>query len=534
MRDRRVTYTDLPVGAYTFQVKAVDRDLTYFEAPATVAVDVYYQPASSTCYLTDVLHEDLFASFYASYARQPFGTVTVVNDAPDSITATLRYFLPDFMRRPTEQPLRLPPHSSQVVDLQSRLESSLLDVRETVQTEAEVELSFDVGEQTFAMRQSPELTVHGRGALRWDQVTRAAAFITSDDPTVAAFARPPLVAFEAQIKSLGMPGQNLLRAMVLFEALKQHGIRYLADANTPYAQSREDQLAIDHIQYPAQTLQSKTGDCDDLTALYCALLENAGVATALVDYPGHIFLLFDSGIAQGDAYQLPLGEKRYLVRGGKLWIPLEITLLDQSFLQAWQIGTEELAKLSGFEQRRRIVDTAEAWQQYPAAAPSFEVQVTAPESSRLEVGVADQYDGLKVQIDQYIDAHYLDPLQQTPDNDALRLKLIQLYCALRQYDTAIHTATDYLLEEVGDKAATYNQLGVAYYLKGEMTQAALQFKQAVALRPEDKELQRNLDRALQKLGKVKLSVPETASSVTAGEAKGATEAVDIDDFYWLE
>ena len=41
-----------------------------------------------------------------------------------------------------------------------------------------------------------------------------------------------------------------------------------------------DRAAIDHIQYPAQTLGGKTGDCDDLTVLYCALLESAGMATA--------------------------------------------------------------------------------------------------------------------------------------------------------------------------------------------------------------------------------------------------------------
>ena len=82
----------------------------------------------------------------------------------------------------------------------------------------------------------------------------------------------------------------MLQAAVLFEALKQHGVRYVADPNTPYARVSADASAIDHIQYPGQVLRKKGGDCDDLTVLYCALLESAGIATALVDYPGHIFL----------------------------------------------------------------------------------------------------------------------------------------------------------------------------------------------------------------------------------------------------
>jgi tetratricopeptide (TPR) repeat protein len=397
------------------------------------------------------------------------------------------------------------------------------------------ELSVDLPAFSIKADPAPQLTVYGRGALRWDSVARAAAFITSTDPAVAAFARPPLVAFETQIQSLGKPGQNLLQAMLLFEALKQHGVRYLADSNTPYTQASANRAQVDYIQYPAEVLQKKTGDCDDLTALYCALLENAGVATALVDYPEHIFLLFDSGLSQENAYQLPLDGKRYLVRGETLWIPLEITRLDQTFLQAWQIGTEELAKLSGFEQRRRIVDTAEAWQQYPAAAPSFEVAVTTPAGAMLEEAFADQYDALKAKINAYIGTHYLDPLKQTPNNNPLRQKLIQLYLALRQYDTAISTAVNHLLKEVGDKAATYNQLGIAYFLKGDIGEAALQFKQAVALRSDDKELQRNLDRALQKLnlieGQAELQAVEVA---TNGETKGVAEAVGVNDFYWLE
>ena len=57
----------------------------------------------------------------------------------------------------------------------------MLEVQETVQTPAEVELSFAQGGQTIAVRQTREITFHGRGALRWDQVGRAADAIGVDD-----------------------------------------------------------------------------------------------------------------------------------------------------------------------------------------------------------------------------------------------------------------------------------------------------------------------------------------------------------------
>jgi transglutaminase-like putative cysteine protease len=34
----------------------------------------------------------------------------------------------------------------------------------------------------------------------------------------------------------------------------------------------------------------RAGDCDDLSILYCSLLEAIGIRTAFVTIPGHIFM----------------------------------------------------------------------------------------------------------------------------------------------------------------------------------------------------------------------------------------------------
>lgn len=319
-RKRQVAYADLPVGEYVFEVQAVDQDLNY-SAPVQVRLEVYHQSFAAPVHLEDMQVEDLFASFYSSYATRPLGSVLVVNDDTAPTEITLRLHLPELMRRPFEQTLTLAPQSSQTVDLLPRLDAEILQARDTRTLQTEVEIEFERDGQLHSIKQKPEITVHEVGALRWDTVARASAFITSTDPAVATFARPPLVAFEEQTASLGKPGKNLLQAMLLFEALKAHGVRYLSDSNTPYTQVSANRDIVDHIQYPAQTLTSKAGDCDDLTVLYASLLENAGIATALVDYPGHIFLLFDTGIDRRESYKLPLEDDQYVVYGDRLWIP---------------------------------------------------------------------------------------------------------------------------------------------------------------------------------------------------------------------
>ena len=50
--------------------------------------------------------------------------------------------------------------------------------------------------------------------------------------------------------------------------------------------------------------------------------------------------------------------------------------------------------------------------------------------------------GEMAQIDQYIDATYLAPLQGDPANEALRSELGKVYVALKLYDAAAGTDED--------------------------------------------------------------------------------------------
>ena len=532
--ETQVEYAQLPVGAYQFQVQAVDRDLNYSETTATVALEIYQQTFAAPVRLSALKVEDVFVSFYPAYANQPLGSVQVANQTAAPLEATLRFYIPDLMQQPFEQALTLDPQANEEVALHANLQDKVLQLQGAVPVQAEIAVAFASGGQTVSIQDKHKLQVYGRGALRWDQVERAAAFITSDAPAVVAFARPLLVAFETQVKSLGAPGKNLLQALVLFQGLKEHGVRYLTDANTAYAQASTDKGTIDHIQYPAEVLHKKAGDCDDLTVLFCSLLENAGVATALVDYPGHLFLLFDTGVHRQQAYLLPLGPGLYVERRDHLWIPLEITKLDADFHQAWRLGAQALNKLSERQQRQLVVDTAEAWAAYPATTPSFEEAISPPAPARLNEPVAAQVAILQQTIDAYIDKTYLKPLHVQPDNDALRTQLLKVYLALNQFDKAIDRAETDLLQEQGDKAATLNQLGNAFFMTGNRKRAALYYKQALDLRPDNQGIADNLKRALEAAGLAQPDQADTIQVPAAISPKDASFEIDVERFYWLE
>jgi ligand-binding sensor domain-containing protein len=532
-RSRRIEYEDLEVGDYTFEIQAVDRDLVYSDT-LSVELEVFFQPTLASVGIDSVHLEELFASSYRDYETRAFGAVWVANHDADTMQVDLTFQLLDWMRRPSRQQLRLAPGETRRADLTAKLEEEILSLTESDTSPARVDLSFAAAGDSVVVRRSIDVVVHEQGAVRWtDGVAPAAAFITPTDPGIAAFASEGLRHFANEVDALGRPGNHLSKAMVLFEALHQHGIRYLEDASQPYATRREGGV-IDHIQYPAQTLRSRTGDCDDLTVLYASLLESAGVSTALVDFPEHVFLLVDTGLSRWEAYRLPLDDRLTVVYGDRVWIPVEITRIDNSFYEAWGAGAEEMAKLSTVKQRQRITLTADAWARYTPAAPT-QVATPSPEPSTYAAAIATGHRSLQQMIDVQMDERYLLPLRDNPSDDELRTRLLKVYVSLAAYDKAIEAALAFLIDERGDGAATHNHLGIAYFMKGEALQATLHFKQAVAARPDDEGLQLNLDHALWTLGRSDRPAGSGVAAVASvSESRGDAAGVSGDDFYWVK
>lgn len=62
----------------------------------------------------------------------------------------------------------------------------------------------------------------------------------------------------------------------------------MVDPQSSYVTAIQARDAVDCLKFPRQTLEYRGGDCDDLSILYCALLESVGIETAFIATPGHI------------------------------------------------------------------------------------------------------------------------------------------------------------------------------------------------------------------------------------------------------
>ena len=480
--NQRVEFQDLPTGDYVFEVQAVDRDLVYSKQTDTAALKVYYQPMSSSVQIAQLDIQDIFSSYYKTYSEFSIGTIEVSNDDPNPIEAKVSFFIPDFMNRPTEQTVTLLPQSRQTIPLRAIFNPDILNLKDNVSVQAEVALSCEVSNHTISVKKLRKTNIYGRGALTWDDLGRAAAFVTPEAPDVSRFARGLYDTYRRQIKTSASDG-NIPTAMLIFEALNAHGIKYAQDSSTPYSQVRANLSVLDNIQYPAELLQSKLGDCDDCTVLYCALLENLNIPTAFIDHPDHILMMFDSGVTARHAFGFRMEENRYILRNGRFWIPVEVTKLGEgSFMDAWELGLKICDRLMS-QGELKITDVRTAWGQYPYAMPDVTGEWEHPDPEALERFFLANMQVLQTLRGEYVKREYILPLIQNPDDHIRRIELVQTKIEAEDFNDATLTALPLLTTE--HRAYAYFLMGCSSAGQKDIRSAVTYFEKALEYDPEN-------------------------------------------------
>jgi len=341
--------------------------------------------------------------------------------------------------------------------------------------------------------------VYSKKAVDWDNDQAVVAFMTPRESSVSQFAR--------KVVTGGAGGSTLMNnAVGALEGLKSLNFRYVKD---PSGASRSQTL--DYVQFPRETLKARTGDCDDLTVLYASVLESIGIETAMVLVPGHIFMAFATDARATSAHQISFNSNDYLVDDGRVWIPIEATLIPQGFVKAWSHGAREAArwKKAG---KLTLVKTHQAWLNHPPMALPKDDVIVEVKGTALEKAVATSLKALEARNQTFLNKR-LKTLSGLSKAKNAKAKGLNAYGTLLahagRYDEAkaifakgvsrfadepalaINLANTHLLmgEEVDaaaylssvealDDASLYNNLGLIYFQLGDADQAARAFEAA--------------------------------------------------------
>lgn len=285
---------------------------------------------------TKIIVRDLYPAYYQFYNTYPIAFVQVKNMTGYAIEVNVEAAIKNYSERVYRSGfIRLERRETRDIPVHAILGNTFLAVSERKPAMLDIRIEARAGGR-FHQSVSAPVVLHNRNAWNGD-IDKLVFFVTSEDPAVLKFMRNIATQLEPD-----SPLTNFELARRLFDALAGAGIRYQRDPNVLFYQD-------DRVQFATETLDLRSGDCDDLVVLYASLLESAGINTAFVDVlnpekqAAHLYLLFDTGLSPAHGELISSNEKRYVVRSDmrgqtSIWIPVETTLLARGFDAAWQAG----------------------------------------------------------------------------------------------------------------------------------------------------------------------------------------------------
>ncbi len=308
----------------------------------------------------------VFAAMQSYYVKNPVGKVSVTNTEKQSIRdVSVSFFQNGYMDSPTLSATlpEMKGGETVTIPLLASFNSEVFSTEGITPLTGEVIITYTSGGRAAEQKQSISYDLHDKTALTWDDDRKVAAFITPADSALRNY-----TSFIRQAcKEATVPGfsSRLQEAMQIYNALTLIGCLYQVDPRSPFTEVQENPMVVDSISLPRDTLKRITGDCDDLTVLYCSLAETVGIESGFITIPGHIFAVLNTGVDTREFQKVHPDRSMTVPIDGTLWLPVEITMIGkEGFLEAWRKGIEEYRMFDEEPEKRGFYITREAQREY--------------------------------------------------------------------------------------------------------------------------------------------------------------------------
>lgn len=448
--------------------------------------------------ISELRFEPVFPVLYSFYDDNPIGRAVIKNGSNVAVEhIELSFFAKQYMDNPKTIAVAdsLEPGLEVQTDIYALFNGDILDVTEGEKVSARISIAFTAGGEEHEQELYESVTINNRNALTWDDDRKVCAFITAKDPAVMRFAKN--ISAGIQGKGSRATDKHLRSAMAIHEALDLFGISYVIDPSTPYQELSESEDVIDYLQFPRQTLEFMAGDCDDLSALYAALLESLGIETALITVPGHIFMAFALDTGPGEARRRFSRPDNLIFEGGKAWLPLEITLRGEGFYRAWQLGAKQWREYNGAG-TAVMYPVHAGWRIYKPVGYPGAVSIDMPDTEAVvEAFISEEKGFIKREIAEDV-AKLRGKIAETRENPRWINKLGILYARYGFDDEALEEFEKVRTLKPDFYPAIIN-MGNIHYLRDEIEEALGFYREAAEFAPENGAVLLGLSRTNHKL-----------------------------------
>ena len=418
--------------------------------------------------IVDVDLLSVFAAMQSYYVKNPIGKVTIRNTEKHSVTdVEVSFFQAGFMDTQTKA-LSIPElgaGESREVPLYASFNEEVFRTEGVTPLTGEVIVDYTTRRKAVQQKFPISYDLHDKTALTWDDDNKVGAFITPADGALRNY-----TSFVRQTcKDEHVPGisEALQIGMQIYHGLNELGCIYQVDPTSAFTSVQENPLIVDSISLARDTLKRATGDCDDLTVLYCSLLETVGMETAFITVPGHIYVAFNTKVPSKSYREVHPDKNMTLNVNGELWVPVEITMIGSAdFQAAWRTGMEEYRALDNNPEKRNFILTRKAQAIYRPVGLR-ERDLGLQYGSREAIA-----DGFKREISKLVDRIIEEHMKIAKESGHKRnYNKLGIACAKfgrysqaeKAFNTALSLDRNYLSPKIN--------LGNIYFLKGEYQEA---------------------------------------------------------------
>ena len=488
-------YTDRGLGAgttYSYRVVAISIDQQPGQPAETDATTITSNKAPLG--IASVNIGNIFSNTYKIYENSGLGQIVLTNNTGGVISnIVLLFTVKEFMDFPSELKISsLAPGESKTLVLKALFNNKLLEITEDTPVQTELKASYYQNDIKQAVTTNLAMNIYEKHRMSWDIKDRFATFITPKDPVLLEFVRSIVTSFPLTENAMG-------RGAAIYNALGNLGITYMPDPTNPYQITSGATDFVDYIQYPRETLQRKSGDCDDLVALYCSALESIGIKTRVIEVPGHMLMMFSTGeLSNGSRHETQDG--LFVSLDGELWVVIETTVIGVNFIKAWQKGIEAYEKNKNL--KLSYIDHHQAWQVYkPASLPASSWRPSNLEQGKLLADIADELEKVKQTYLRLKCRKYYALLNDNPNNINALTQIGITYGQANALAGAKKAFGRVLAIEPNNVDAINNYANISF-LEKDYLGAVRGFEKAVELAPDDNLLKINLVRAYIKTKKM--------------------------------
>lgn len=354
--------------------------------------------------IDSIVMDAIFPALLNTYISKPTGSLKLKNVSSKSVkNISVSTFVRKYMDFPTQNEViaELNPKKEYTIPVKTIFNNSILDLDEDINVQVQYTIEWEEeGKKQKTVVNRPA-TIYKKSAMSWKDTSMLSCFILPNDKTVSTFAFNSIS--ENSNNELKIFSKNFCNAMLIANSLGSLPLKYIPDPVSPTTDMIGNEYAIDSVRFPQNTLYLKGGDCDDMTTLYCSLLESAGIKTALITTPGHIFMAFDSGLKSNFIFENMNFDFSVINHNGKIWIPIEITILNTGFENAWKKASQEIN-----ENVEEFIILSDARSKYPPIYVTDSAKSISVKSSKLSLMSKDSIEDIKNKFLPYLDSYKND------------------------------------------------------------------------------------------------------------------------------